>query len=146
MILAIDPAGMTGWCNKDGSGTVDVRPKKGEDMADRILKFRKWVREMLDGIEMVVYEKPGGRNYHPLRCHSHLEAIIMTECVDRGIGFLGLSAAEIKKHATGKGNCNKAAMVAAAKERWPDVDIVDDNQADAMWIYDYSFEVLKICS
>lgn len=43
----------------------------------------------------------------------------------------------LKKHATGKGNAKKDAMIAAAQERWGD-NITDDNQADALWVLDWS--------
>lgn len=146
MILALDPAGMTGYCDKDKSGVFDCRPKGKEDSADRIIKFRTWLREYLQGsdTEMIVYEKPGGRNYSALRSHSHLECVIMAECADRGLGYLGFSAPEIKKYATGNGNANKAAMMAAASAKWPEIEIIDDNHADALWIYDYALTKLII--
>lgn len=34
--------------------------------------------------------------------------------------------------ATGKGNANKAAVVAAMRDLWPDAHIADDNEADAL--------------
>jgi hypothetical protein len=54
------------------------------------------------------------------------------------IQYQGVPVGTVKKHATGKGNSNKDAMVEAARSKWPDIDIKDDNQADALWIWDWA--------
>jgi Holliday junction resolvasome RuvABC endonuclease subunit len=67
---------------------------------------------------------------------SHLQEI----CYSRGFDYCGIQVPTIKKHATGKGNANKAAMVKAAREKWPRFAklLKDDNAADAAWIADYA--------
>ena len=42
----------------------------------------------------------------------------------------------MKRHATGKGNAGKPAMIGAALRRWGHV-VKDDNEADALWIADH---------
>jgi Holliday junction resolvasome RuvABC endonuclease subunit len=49
-------------------------------------------------------------------------------------GWIGVK--QLKKWATGKGNASKKAVFEAARVRWPDIRIQDDNQADALWILD----------
>src|SRR4051812_15047065 len=46
----------------------------------------------------------------------------------------------------GKGNANKAAMIAAAQRKWPGLGIADDddNRADALWILDLAQQTLGI--
>lgn len=50
-----------------------------------------------------------------------------------------VSPSELKKFATGKGNADKAKMIAAAKERWPGREYTD-NEADAAWVAAYGAE------
>lgn len=40
----------------------------------------------------------------------------------------------VKKELAGKGNAKKPEMVAAARERYPELDITDDNVADALGV------------
>jgi Holliday junction resolvasome RuvABC endonuclease subunit len=63
-------------------------------------------------------------------------ATVSSWCEERGIPYEGIPVATIKKHATGKGNAKKDAMMAAASSRWPSVTLEDDNHADALWIGD----------
>ena len=54
-------------------------------------------------------------------------------CIENGIEYKGYSASEIKTHATGKGNANKAQVIEAARERLG-YQGNDDNEADALWL------------
>ena len=142
MLLAIDPATKTGWRTKDASGTMNFAIKKGEASSARVRKFRDWLVTMLDsGVTFVAYEKPCGGMFEATRVGSQLEAIIMLMCEDYGAGYYGFSAGEIKKHATGKGNAKKDAMIAACVEKLG-ITTVCDNEADACWIYDLSLKRL----
>ena len=49
---------------------------------------------------------------------------------------------EIKRHALGKGKGSKEAMILAAERKW-DVDVEDDNQADALWLLSLVQEELE---
>ncbi len=55
-------------------------------------------------------------------------------CNTHGIEIVVYTSSEIKKFATGVGNCGKAAMVSACIERWG-VHPEDDNEADAVHLY-----------
>lgn len=145
MILALDPATKTGWATKDDSG-MEIFSK---DACDRVGEFYRWLINLVlsDDIEMIVYEKPGGANYNGVRSHSQLEGVIMLVAGITGCGFLGLSAGEIKKFATGNGRAKKDEMIQACKEKLG-IDPIDDNHADAAWIYDYAINggILTFCS
>jgi hypothetical protein len=58
-----------------------------------------------------------------------------------GVEMAGVNVATLKKYATGKGNATKKMMVNAAQTKWPDQKIIDDNQADALWILDWAVNV-----
>lgn len=57
-------------------------------------------------------------------------------CEHHQIPYQGVPVGTIKKHATGKGNASKDAMIAAARERG--LDPQDDNEADALALLDFA--------
>jgi Holliday junction resolvasome RuvABC endonuclease subunit len=61
---------------------------------------------------------------------------LVTHVLLRGSGtpFAVIPPASAKKYATSKGNAGKADMLIAAVRRLPEVDVKDDNEADALWI------------
>lgn len=141
-ILSLDPATKCGWAHSDGmSGTWDLSIRRDESAGMRLLRLRGKLKEVMmsAGVELVTFE--AARNSAPkmqgaLVIQAQLQAIIVTFCEDNGIEYRGFSPAEVKKHATGKGNAGKDDMIKAAKERWPMLPIVDDNHADALHILD----------
>lgn len=103
----------------------------------RFLRFQKWLSELLadDFIESVYYEEVR-RHLSTDSAHIHggLLAVMQAECEARKIPYMGIPVGTIKKHATGKGNAGKQEMVESAKLAFPNQQIKDDNQADALWI------------
>ena len=142
-ILALDPATVTGWAHSNGpSGIWDLSIRRDESKGMRLIRLNRMLREIHEsvGIDLLVYE--AARNAGPkmqgaLVVQAELQGVIKLFCESNGIEFIGLSPSEIKKHATGKGNANKVAMVAAAKERFK-IEIIDDNHADALHILHYA--------
>jgi Holliday junction resolvasome RuvABC endonuclease subunit len=59
-----------------------------------------------------------------------------------GTPMLEVTAATLKKYATGKGNASKADMRMALYRR-TNLDLPDDNQVDAMWLYALGRELLS---
>ena len=55
-----------------------------------------------------------------------------------GVAYQGVPVGTIKRHATGKGNANKDAMMAAARARG--FSPADDNEADAIAILLWALE------
>jgi Holliday junction resolvasome RuvABC endonuclease subunit len=147
-ILALDPATKCGFAHSCGiSGTWDLSVRRDESAGMRLFRLRGKLQEIRDstGIDVLVYE--AARNCAPamqgaLVIQATLQGVIQLWCEDNGVEYRGYSPTEVKKHATGKGNAGKPAMIAAAKEKWPGVDIEDDNQADALWILDLAVSSL----
>lgn len=141
-ILAIDPATKCGWAHSSGnSGTWDLSVRRDESKGMRLLRLRGKLTECktLVGVDLVVYE--AARNAGPkmqgaLVVTAQFTAIIEAWCCDNGVEYQGYSPTEIKKHAVGKGNANKEAMILAAQDKWPLARITDDNEADAKWLLD----------
>jgi Holliday junction resolvasome RuvABC endonuclease subunit len=142
-ILALDPATHMGWAHSCGdSGVWDLSIKRDESAGMRLIRLRSKLDTILESmpIEVVVFEaarNAGPRMQGALVVQAEIQSVIKVWCEDNWLEYRGVSPMEIKKHATGKGQANKAKMVAAAKKKWPTVNIVDDNQADALWILDF---------
>jgi Holliday junction resolvasome RuvABC endonuclease subunit len=65
-----------------------------------------------------------------------LLGVLQADCERHGVPYTAYPVGTIKKRATGKGNAGKPQMIAAAKTRWPNFEIEDDNEADALWLGD----------
>lgn len=145
-ILAIDPATKCGWAHSCGhSGTWDLSPKRDESAGMRLIRFRGKLRDILNavGVDVVVFE--AARHAAPkmqgaLVVQAEIQGVLKEWCEDNHIEYTGVSPSEVKKHATGKGNASKPDMVAAAREKFGHVAIVDDNHADALWILDFAIQ------
>lgn len=147
-ILAIDPATKCGFAHSCGAaGTWDLSVRRDESVGMRLIRFRGKLNEVLQsvGVELVVFE--AARHVAPnmqgaLVVQSEFQGILKAWCEDNRLQYRGYSPAEIKKHATGKGNANKEAMKAAALAKWPGVKLADDNEADARWLLDLAITSL----
>lgn len=107
----------------------------------KLIRLRSKLNDIGCGetIDLVVFE--AARHAAPkmqgaLTVQAELQSVVKVWCHDNGQEYRGYSPMEIKKHATGKGNAPKDAVIAAAKERWPDKGDMDDNEADALWLLD----------
>ena len=104
----------------------------------RYLRFRsnlEQIKSFLGDIDMVCFEEVR-RHMAVDAAHVYggLLATLTAWCEEQHIPYQGIPVGTIKKHATGKGNAKKDAMVSAARERgWAPQD---DNEADALWILD----------
>lgn len=140
-ILALDLGTTTGWALRlvDGtttSGSESFRPQRFEGGGMRYLRFRRWlteVKQSADGIHAVYFEE--------VRRHAGVDAAhayggflahLTAWCEHHNIAYQGVPVGTIKKHATGKGNAGKEAVIAATRA-WG-FDPADDNEADALAI------------
>jgi Holliday junction resolvasome RuvABC endonuclease subunit len=140
-ILALDPATKMGWALSPLlSGVWDLSLKRDESMGMKFLRCRAKLNELLDNyrIRLVVYE--AARNAAPkmqgsLVHQAQLQAIIIDWATTAKLESKGYSPKEIKRWATGNGNASKEIMLASARRRWPEIPILDDNQADALLLW-----------
>ena len=133
-ILALDIATKTGWATDTASGTWDLTPKRGESVGMRIVRFKAKVKEMieLENINLITYEIPVGRFQASIIVATEMIGALKLLCEEMKIDYASYSAKQIKKFWTGSGNAGKPAMIAEAKKRFPDLEIIDDNHADAI--------------
>jgi len=150
-ILALDLATKTGWASKYNnyfcSGVQDFSLRRGESPGMKFLRFRRWLEELtaISSYDVIIYEQAiSGRtaNANVAQTAFGFAAIVQEICAQNAIEHTTVHASTLKKHATGKGNAKKDAMIIAAKEKWPDIQIIDDNHADALHILDYALKTL----
>lgn len=135
-ILALDTATHCGYAiSRELYGTWNLTPRRDESIGMRLIKFRSKLQEIIasEHINLVVFERPGGRFAGAIIVHSELQGQIKVVCEDMKVSYRGYSSKEIKLFATGKGGAKKAAMIQAAKDKlgYPGND---DNEADALWL------------
>jgi Holliday junction resolvasome RuvABC endonuclease subunit len=102
----------------------------------RYLRFHGWLREMLDlagPIDRIVFEEVR-RHIGTDAAHvfGGLLATLTSWAELNGIPYEGVPVGTIKRFATGKGNADKAAVIAAVRARG--FNPADDNEADALAI------------
>lgn len=147
-VLAIDPGTSCGWAVlRDGkllaAGAWNLSPKRHEGGGMRFLRLRAFLTEAgRVGIDAVAYEEVR-RHLGTDAAHIYggIVATITSWCEERGTPYLAFPVATVKKLATGKGNADKDAMIAAAHARWPNLRDVtggratgESDAADACWI------------
>jgi crossover junction endodeoxyribonuclease RuvC len=130
----------TGWAFTDDggrsiqSGWWIFNQRNGESPGMRLIRFRGQLAEFVRArgtIDLIVYERPGGRNTLPIMVESEFLGQMKAFCAEHKIEFTPYSAPEIKSFATGKGNAKKELVVRHVQERWK-ANVTDDNEADAI--------------
>ena len=146
-MLCLDLGTLTGFALQTAngaivSGTVSFRPSRYDGGGIRYLRFRGWLDSMAQdaaGIGVVHYEEVR-RHLSTDAAHVHggLLATLTAWCEQRSIAYQGVPVGTIKRHVTGKGNADKAAVIAAVRARGflP----ADDNEADAIAILLWAIE------
>ena len=146
-ILALDLGTTTGWAlrSSDGlitSGTLSLKPSRYDGGGMRYVRFRAWLDQLARDAGPI-----GAIHFEEVRRHvgtdaAHvyggLLATLTAWAETAGIPYQGVPVGTIKRHATGKGNAPKEAMIAAARARgfYP----ADDNEADAIAILFWAIE------
>lgn len=147
--LALDLAIQTGWAAlsfhggvESGVQTFDL--KRGDSPGMRFFCFRVWVEEMLDRVSpsVVIYELAHHRGGAATEIAVGFQTRVQEIAASRGIDYVGVHTASLKKFATGSGRAGKPEMIVAARKRWPRQNIEDDNQADALCLLAYMLDVV----
>ena len=136
-ILALDVATKTGWHDGTNGGTWDFKLKRDESSGMRLIKFKKQLAEKCKEFkpDLVAFELTAGRFKAALIVQAEIHGVMKNYLDEQGIAYRSYAATAIKKYATGKGNAKKPAMIAACIDKLG-ITPVDDNHADACWIYE----------
>jgi hypothetical protein len=145
-ILAIDIGTQTGWARSSRAGTVtsgseSFAPRRMESAGQRWLKFRAFLNEQRVAggeIHAVYYEEvmAHGTKQNPNTIAAHVYggflACLEMWCAANNMPLRPVGVGQVKKHWTGKGNADKAAMCETARARG--FHPKDSNEADALAI------------
>ena len=146
-VIALDLGTTTGWALRgfDGlitSGTASFKPGRYDGGGMRYLRFTNWVTEIdrQSGPIEAIYFEEVRRHLGTDAAHVYggLLASLTSWAELRGVPYQGVPVGTIKRHATGKGNAPKEAMIAAARSRG--YSPADDNEADAIAILHWALE------
>jgi hypothetical protein len=144
-ILALDMATDTGWAHSCGaSGVWDLSVLADESSGMRLIRFEAKIHEIAKtiGIDLIAFEsitaaRGPKANLNGVKLGCKLQAIVERLSEIYEYECKGYNLATIKAHALpGAKTRDKAAMVAAANKRWPEVELLSDDQADALWLLD----------
>ena len=141
-ILAIDPGTTCGWAmwysGQLSSGvwhlsTPSQRRYEGGGM--RYVRLVQYLDSM-PPIGLLAYEEVR-RHQGVAAAHVYggIVAHLTAWCERHCVAYCAYPVSQIKRHATGKGNADKAAMLAAAQVKWGG-EVLTHDQADALWILD----------
>ena len=146
-ILALDLGSTTGWAIRNDRcrilhGTAEFRPTRFEGGGMRYLRFERWLdetRKIAGGIDAVYFEEVR-RHVGTDAAHIYggFLATLTAWCEAQSIAYQGVPVGTIKRFATGKGNADKQAVIAAIRERG--FEPADDNEADAIAILLWAIE------
>lgn len=143
-ILALDLGTKTGWALAldDGlitSGTAEFKNSRWEGGGMRFLNFCHWLMRVKStgGALDAVYFEEVRRHLGVDAAHAYggFMAHLTAWCERYEIPYQGIPVSTIKKHITGKGNANKAAVIEAVRKLG--FEPADDNEADALGLLDY---------
>jgi len=147
-LLALDLGTHTGWAlqSADGtivSGTQHFRPQRFEGGGMRYLRFKRWLTELkatTDGIDEIYFEEVR-RHLSTDAAHAYggFLAVLTSWCEHHAIAYQGVPVGTIKKHATGVGNADKTAMIAAMRSKG--FEPCDDNEADALALLQWALAI-----
>ena len=145
-ILALDLGTKCGYAFSDGkSGVWNFKPSTHESAGERYRKFWGTIESSIvfTGVKFIVYEEVHAHiGVEAAHVYGAFVGILQALCLQHKIEYKGVSVQAIKKHATGRGNAKKDEMVMAATLAFPKVNVLDDNHADALWLYDYALHKL----
>ena len=138
-ILALDLGTQTGWALRTGedrilSGTITFKPSRFEGGGMRYIRFTDWLAEIAmhsDGVRRVVFEEVRRHaGTDAAHVYGGFLATLTSWCEEYEVPYQGVPVGTIKRFATGRGNADKAAVIAAMQARG--FHPADDNEADAL--------------
>ena len=151
VVLAIDPGSSCGWAVHDGQHIVDsgvwaLAPVRGDSPGVRYLKLRsrlEAIKDRFPKLELIAVEQAHHRGGAATEYAIGVLTHVQSWCAEVGVEHLVVHSARLKRVATGRGNADKAAMVAAAEQRWPGWSPATDDEADSRWIAEAAVQQIR---
>lgn len=144
IVLGIDPGTTCGWAVRDErgfytSGVWELKGGRFEGGGMRFLRLERRLRELIDLVHpgvVALEEVRRHKGTDAAHIYGGIIAVIAKVCEELGIPYFAIPVGTVKRHATGKGNAGKDAMVDAAQSKWPADGLVREDECDARWIAD----------
>lgn len=138
-VIGIDLS-LTATGISDGTRTWLVKSKgaKTATLLERYHRLGRIHGTLLDGLPqqpaLAVVEGPsfGQQRQGGQHDRAGLWWYIVSSLLDLGVSVAEIPPASLKTYATGKGNGSKDEVLAAVVRRYPDVEVTDNNTADAL--------------
>lgn len=136
---------MTGWAIAYGngrieSGTAEFKNGRYEGGGMRFVRARSWLLTIIPTVDLIYYEEVRRhKGVDAAHIYGGLLSHVTGVCEELGKPYAGIPVGTIKRHATGKGNANKAAMIRAMMDKGHKPE--DDNEADALALLHYALEL-----
>lgn len=134
--LYLDLGQKTGWCLAPAPllhGYWDLKPGRFESHGVRFLNFLRRLGQIHTeyGVEEIVYEEVRKhRGTDAAHAYGGYMAQLQVWALERDIPFRAVPVGAIKRAAAGKGNADKAAVMAGVRAKG--YDVKDENEADAV--------------
>lgn len=119
-----------------GVQTLKSKGAKDATLAERALRLHNLARDIILAAltaDVVVIEQPAynqtGGSHHD---RSGLWWLVADALSDEELRLVEVTPQAVKKYATGKGNASKDEVLAAVVRRYPDVEVGNNNEADAL--------------
>lgn len=139
MRIAAFDLGSTMACARDELG--ETHQTFDGDRARRLSFTWAWLVRMVQGADLVVYERPFARGQAATRSLWGLAGAIEMAAYDAGIPCLDIDPSTIKKWATGSGKADKEAMLRAA--RGMGYKGTNEHEADAYCLLHFVHDTTK---
>ena len=123
----------TGVCLPDHTTyTIKCNTSQGDN---RLTIIRDRIDADLVGVDLAVLEDlPTKLQANASKALGLVQGAVRMTLLDAKVPYAVISPNTLKKFATGRGNCDKAAMILAAYKR-SGIEFKDDNQCDAWWLH-----------
>ena len=132
---------LSGISIESGVANLSVKKKQHQGVLYLNAKDLLEARNSEWKIDRIVYEDvKAHKGVQAAHVYGGLLGVVLSWAATRGVPCIGIGVGTIKKHATGKGNAKKDAMIASAVERGHSP--ADDNEADAIAILYASRDLL----
>lgn len=143
-IIGVDPSltgtGLAAIVGGRLTGTEVIRPWKKRaprtevERQERLDVILRAVAIWTTGADLVVMEGLSFDSHDTDRQLAGLSWLLRRQLWKTGRAFALVSPSSLKLWAVGHGRAPKGVMLATARETFPDVEIEDDNAADAAWL------------
>lgn len=139
-VLGIDLGTKLGVATLDTDGNATASTHKLEStMNGRVRGLAGIIKRHATAECMgVCIEEPFSGQFSSVKALFPMMGAAVLACEEAGLPYSIIHLSKLKIHATGKGNAQKDAMIAAAKARFG-LDL-DDNAADALWASAYALD------